>query len=301
MLLVFWAYEAFQWLVVRIAHVTLYSAPFSENNGLAFLLNLTLLNGVGLRALSFNVPAWSISTEFWTYLVYGLIVVTFADRQRFHSWLFAGIALGALAVLIFGNDHPSLTHNWAFFLPRCLFSFFLGALVHRSWAALGVARRAALRTRGGSGGLMWQVLSLIAAVLVVSYAGREAPGLEFAAPFVFAVQIAAFALFPNTALVRLLTRGPLLWLGTVSYSIYMVHMIVLFGIEAFLRYVLHAPTTPTGIAIDLRLGTAVLVLYVASVLGVAALTYRFIEAPGRQLGRVLLSPRRASPRVQTVP
>ena len=147
-------------------------------------------------------------------------------------------------------------------------------------------------------GALWQFAAVCIALWVVAHADSE---WEFAAPFSFVAVIAAFVLYPDTILVRLTKRSSMLWIGAVSYSIYMVHMIVLLAIEAFLRYVLHAPKTAAGIEIGPVLGTALMVFYLAGVLWIAALTYRFVEAPGRQLGRELLSRRRVVTRVQTVP
>jgi peptidoglycan/LPS O-acetylase OafA/YrhL len=287
MLLVFLAYETAQWLVVQRQHLALGSAPFSDNDSAGFLLNLTLLNGVGLRGLSFNIPAWSISTEFWTYLLFGSIVLACAGREQLRNWLFAAIALAAFAVLCLGNPEPSLTYDYRFFLPRCVLGFFLGALL-LSWLDL---RGKPTRLHGMSATLA-QVMSLSVAVAIVVAAWPAARELELAAPFAFVFVVGAFARFPETPLARFLVRRPLVWIGRVSYSIYMVHMIVLLAIEAFLRYGLRRHTEPLGIAISPAFGLALVPVYLACVLGAAALTYRFVEAPARAFGRELLQARR---------
>ena len=53
------------------------------NNSYSFLLNVFLLHSMGLiDYLSWNAPSWSISVEFYTYLVFGLVVVL-AQRYAF--------------------------------------------------------------------------------------------------------------------------------------------------------------------------------------------------------------------------
>ncbi|MEY4576939.1 MAG: hypothetical protein RL701_1642 [Pseudomonadota bacterium] len=309
MLFVFLGYETLQWFVSHVLHVPLHTPPFSENTASGFLLNLLLLNGVGLRPLTFNIPSWSISTEFWTYLLFGLVLVTFAGRHKLHVWLYTAIAVAALAVLLLANPDPSLTRNWEFFLPRCVFGFFLGAMLCSALAPM-LARRseqelplapASPSTPNSVAGFLWQMSSMAIVAVVVTYAVPANHAIEFAAPFAFVVVIASFVVFPNTLCVRWLTRDSLLWIGKVSYSIYMVHMIVLFVIEAVLRYVLHAPTTARGLETSQLVGFVSVVTYLCSVLGVAALTYRFVEDPGRQLGRDLLKRRSTASRVQTAP
>jgi peptidoglycan/LPS O-acetylase OafA/YrhL len=142
---------------------------------------------------------------------------------------------------------------------------------------------------------------MVLVAVIVSYADPSHRALEFAAPFAFVLVIASFVLFPNTLCVRGLTRDSLLWVGDVSYSIYMVHMFVLFVIEAFLRHALHTATTGRILETSQAVGFASVVAYLACVLGVAALTHRYVEAPGRQLGRDLLKRRHLASRVQTVP
>jgi peptidoglycan/LPS O-acetylase OafA/YrhL len=303
MLFVFLGYELLQWFVVALGHVSLDSAPFSYNNTLAFLLNLTMLNGVGLSRLSFNVPAWSISTEFWTYLLFGLIAVTCAGRPKLLGLAAFIVAAGALAMLLGADGQPSLTHDWRVFFPRCVFSFFLGVCLYAAMHTRvhGTRRQRSVIDRANIIGVLWQVATVCAGLWVVTRAEPSAPEWEFAAPFVFVAVIAVFVLYPDTALVRLTKRRPMLWIGSVSYSIYMVHMIVLLAIEAFLRYVLHAPKTAEGIEIAPGVGAGLMVFYLAGVLWIAALTYRFVEAPGRQFGRELLSRGRVVTRVQTVP
>lgn len=298
MLLVFLSYELLQWIVVVVGHVALQSAPFSYNDTTAFLLNLTLLNGVGLSGLSFNVPAWSISTEFWTYLLFGLIAVTCAGRPKLLATAGWVVAAGALAVLLGADERPSLTHNWHLFFPRCLFSFFLGVVLYVSMQKRVLASRS---DRAGRFGVVCQLAAVGVALWIVTCADEAHCSWELAAPFAFMAVIAAFVLYPDTSLVRLTKRGPMLWIGSVSYSIYMVHMIVLLAIEAFLRYVLHAPKTAAGIEIGPVFSAVLIASYIAGVLWLAALTYRFIEAPGRQWGREWLSRHRIVTRVQTVP
>lgn len=287
MLLVFLVYEGAQWLIVEREHLTLESPPFSDNDALGFLLNVTLLNGVGLRTLSFNIPAWSISTEFWTYLLFGSLLLACTGRGQLKHWLYAAIALAAFAVLCLGNPEPSLTYDYRYFLPRCVLGFFLGALL-MSWLDL---RRQRPRMHVALASLC-QLSAIVLALAIVVEAWPAAHTLELAAPFAFVIVVGTFARYPGTPLARALTRQPLVWIGRVSYSVYMVHMIVLLAIEAFLRYGLGRPTDALGIAISPSFGLALVPVYLACVLGAAALTYRYVEAPARAFGRELLQARR---------
>jgi peptidoglycan/LPS O-acetylase OafA/YrhL len=295
MLLVFLAYECVQWALGQYVHLTFNTPPFSENNAQTFLLNVLLLNGVGLSAEqpTFNGPSWSICAEFWTYLLFGLFVLA-GSRSRLRLGLSFAVAAGlALGFLLLHWSMPNLTRHPDNGFVRCVFSFFLGALVSLLWPAPQV-RPAEPSAVGGA----IQFGATLLALVLVANAPSANRLLEFAVPFAFALLIFCYTRWPRTWLISLAVRRPLLWLGERSYSIYMVHMVVLLVIEAFLRLVLHKPLIDGNIQISRGFASGVLVFYVALLLCVSELSYRLIERPGRSLGRELLRSRVAQPSFQ---
>ena len=68
------------------------------NTGYSFFLNVLLLQSMGfLDHLSWNGPSWSISTEFYTYLLFGVLLLwaqRFGSRRLFYV---------ASAVLVIGS------------------------------------------------------------------------------------------------------------------------------------------------------------------------------------------------------
>jgi len=96
------------------------------------------------------------------------------------------------------------------------------------------------------------------------------------------------------AISRLLKTSPLLRLGEYSYSIYMIHYPLLIALSAALRAAeqvtgapLLEPRMEAGATHDmLALGgpwvqDVLTLVYLGVVIGMASLTYRFIEAPAR--------------------
>ncbi|MER6511614.1 acyltransferase [Nonomuraea sp. NPDC001636] len=79
----------------------------------------------------------------------------------------------------------------------------------------------------------------------------------------------------------------LTWLGLVSYSIYLLHPLLLESVEFFLP-------EPSGVPLAARL--TLLAAVCAALLGLCALTWRWVEAPAQRLGRRLI--RRAEPAPQ---
>jgi peptidoglycan/LPS O-acetylase OafA/YrhL len=288
MIVVFLAYETLQYALVTLYDFPTSTPPFSDNNAGTLLLNLLLLNGVGITDLTFNTPSWSISTEFWAYVVFGLSMLSLS-QLRARLLLFAAIGIAALGYLAVQPD-PSMTMHWERFLPRCLFGFFMGVVLR---GAMSVPREAP-ETRPWHDAV--QLASMALSVALVSYADEGRKWIELLAPFAFTAVIASFVAWPGTRIVRALINAPLLWLGKVSYSIYMVHQFVLLMIEAAMKIVLHAPVDDELILVGNAVGGSALILSLALILGIAAFTYHFVEEPARRLGRAWLDGAKPSPR-----
>ena len=255
-----------------------YDFPSADRAGTA-LSHLLLVHSLGeVQPTLWNVPSWSISTELMVYLVFALAV--WGTRGKIERYL--AVALVALPIVIYViNGDMSATHRVG--LLRCLYGFAAGA------AAWHVFTRFRDRVPSGTAAEAWA----IAAVLVfVMFFGREP--LSIAAPAVFAAIVLVFAR-QGGAVSRILTRRPFLFLGTVSYSIYMTHYFIA---RRAVEWVGFAKAQGIGVVNSLGsdrwAGDLALVCYLAIVIAISAATYRFLEAPCRDwVRRVARGPRPA--------
>ncbi len=262
-------------------------AAFEVNNSYSFLLNVFLLHSMGfIDYLSWNAPSWSISVEFYTYLAFGLVVLL-AQRVRSLSLFYALsglIALGSLAIIVFVLDKRSLGLQTDFGILRCFVSFFLGVLTVR------VVRRLPGRPNPAVQGVV-QLVAMFASIVLVSVV-EAYPAASFLAPLTFSVFLGSLLAFPDALLVpRVLTTRPLVWLGQRSYSIYMVHALVVLFAEYFVRAlgarrIVALDTIEPGLPATLNL-----VVALAAVFLVSNYTYRYVEIPGGKFLRNLLGGR----------
>jgi peptidoglycan/LPS O-acetylase OafA/YrhL len=169
-------------------------------------------------------------------------------------------------------------------LPRCIFGFFVGCLVYRARAAAPAAPL--------SRPIVAELAALIAIIWYVTIANRSA--VSFAAPLVFAAAVYIFS-FEAGPISRLLQRPAFQSLGRWSYSIYMLQALLVFviglavsALERRLGIPLWKNIVEDGIEMRVIASDHKLVLdlvhlaYAGSVVGLAAITYRLIEEPGRR-------------------
>jgi peptidoglycan/LPS O-acetylase OafA/YrhL len=256
-------------------------ATFEVNNGYSFFLNIFLLHSLGfVDYLSWNAPSWSISVEFYTYLVFALMLLL-AQRLGAIRWLYVGSAFlvvaswFTLAVVLGRRD---LGAQYDFGLLRCLTSFFLGVLTVKA-----VSRLPRNIGPGIQGGI--QIVALIATIVHVSMVEAD-PWLSFFTPLTFSVFLGSLLAFPNAAVLpRLLVAKPLVWLGQRSYSIYMVHAFVVLLAEYFVRALGSRPVAALDSVYGGLAPTLNLVVVLAAVLALSNFTYRYVELPGSRLLR----------------
>jgi peptidoglycan/LPS O-acetylase OafA/YrhL len=199
------------------------AAPFTDGNSLSELaISLALLNGVGADTqLAWNGPSWSISAEMWTYFLFGIAVMLLGRR---HWIALVPAVLGGWAILAAWSP-TYMDATWHLGLVRCVYGFSLGALLYRFAGARLVARRKS-GLHDDRHPLAWTLIEVAAILMVgafVSLAGHGPLGLI--APFVFVLALWIFAR-EGGFVSRLLRTGMFLWLGALSYGIYMVHIFV---------------------------------------------------------------------------
>ena len=196
------------------------SPPFEAPNSLtAVATNLLLIQALGVHSYaSWNTPSWSISVEFYTYVLFAIAAAMFGkSRRRLAAVAIAASIAGGLVVWRCSQYYIDATYDYALF--RCVYGFFIGSVTYIVVAEVR-------RTVAGPTWLFVVGEAAIAAgcVTFVYWTGESPPSL--AAPLVFAVAVAVFA-FERGWLSTVLATRPLRFLGEISYTIYISHAFVL--------------------------------------------------------------------------
>jgi peptidoglycan/LPS O-acetylase OafA/YrhL len=240
----------------------------------AFVANLFMLQGLDAGQLSWNYPAWSISVEFIAYLAFPFALPSIWRAPAGIKLALTALPIAALALFAYSAGGDFNQWDGPETLLRCLPEFMLGTLLYCAFRSQALGRFL-------DGGAI--VAGIIAATLL---------SLHFAAPdlvsvLLFAVLILA-AVVNTGRFAKAANVAPLIWLGDISYSIYLIHGLVQFAVTQVLRV--------DGITSreDLSIGVSAVLMIVmlAICLLSATATYYRVETVARRYLRALLGARR---------
>lgn len=269
--------------------------PFTEGYSIgSFFANLFLVQGLGFEdRLTWNGPSWSISTEFFTYLIFAGVVLLFGKRAWI--WFVAAIVVGPIFLFFASSTYMNVTVDYGFI--RCIYGFSLGALLAHFGHDRLVASRQWLAQGGGMAWTAVEVATVLAIFAFVSLTAKN--NLSILAPFVFVAALYVFA-HEGGLVSRLLRTGPLLTLGALSYSIYMVHPFVqsrLINVANLVErkigagllgdLTFHGETAMGFGPADPVIGSIAVGLMVAATLVASWLTWKLVEMPGLVFFRAL--------------
>lgn len=276
----------FVWIsVVRLLKPDLGGAsPFesANENPYAIITNLLLIHSIGVHdSLTWNYPSWSISTEYYTYLLFAIMVTL---SRGYLSAINVFIIISApIFIGIFSPDNMATTYDYG--LVRCLYGFGTGSLLWKLYESRLLSNISNIRISIYSWTVM-EIFVIASIILYVVFAGKSLASVV--APMIFAIAI-GFFVFEKGLVSRVLLSKLLSGIGNLSYSIYMMHALVFvvgfefmslvhqqLGVEMFreiegTRYIGSNPV---------EAGIVYVVMMLLTV-GSARLTYLAIEVPGR--------------------
>lgn len=214
---------------------------------------------------------WSMSVQgqFYVFAItFGVIVAFLASRrgvanEKLRRGTIVVLAVVTVASFAYASRHGLVgTPKNYYEFPSRLWELAFGALL----AMLPVTNLIPQRLRGWAAGLGVAAIALTGVIISTSLAF---PGPAALIPLLGAALVVMAG--PDQPVARVLSSGPILWLGKVAYSLYLWHwpLLILFTVKS-------GRPTPT-----IALG----VLVIALSLCLAHLTYTLVEDPLRQHGK----------------
>lgn len=220
------------------------------------LVDLWTFDGVSWK--SWNVPSWSISGEFFAYLLFPFLIF-FLHSVRVYIRI-GVIALGVVA-LIYAFHRPTCSSLGACIgmlgLLRCIVAFLLGIgvfLLHRKTVDMPTS--------------LYAAVSLGAAALLVILVAFRVPNYFYVSILFAAILYGMLGC--HGPVHRLLETTPFVYLGEISYSIYLTHVFVA---EVVFKLFLENGEVP---------GAGLIAFYIVATLTFSAFSYHMVEVPLRR-------------------
>jgi len=241
--------------------MTLFSPAFGNNNFPAFIAHILLIHGFTGFELTFNGPSWSISTEFYTYLLFGLIIY----KRKFKVKMMLSVAVLSSFVLA----KYDFTEFGNLLLLRCFWAFFIGSLgfyVHQKYSR--------------SISEIFTLFSLLVSIFAVCFFGHT---YQLIFPLLFLVSILCLCnTDQNSSFLKVLNSKPLVYLGTISYSIYMNHLILwylsgIFLVRSGWFEVVMNESGARELILSPMESSVLVVFLMCFLIAISSLTYRFVE------------------------
>ncbi len=288
---------------VIIVHFTKQAHEYQADfmNVKALPANLLLVQSMHVyHTPTLNTPSWSLSTEWWVYMLFPFLV-PFFSRLTSTGKLLATANIAALYVFIkyglgpasFYNPGPSLSVMADFGFIRCLAGFCLGMLLYTFYQ-----HRTGYRILKHDWFFVVCVLGLLAAMHF------EVADVVIVAFFPFILIAAAYN---QAGVKRVLDNRILQRLGDWSFAIYMIHVPIIKTIAA-IRVIKHRHISEVAIKksvisventlkadlpiIDYRHGTLMCIILVVLTFAMAPVFYRFVEIPARNYFNRLFNTRK---------
>lgn len=242
-------------------------------------LTFAFLNGWHPEAINSILPIeWSVAVEMTFYLCIPFLFSILKDLKSTILFIIGSLLLQYVLSLILDPILVRQYPHYQYMSRAFLFFWFFSQL---PVFGIGIAAYHAFRmmknVKDKKLGIALLILSVFLFVVflnVKTFQGLIQQHVLYGLAFlVFALALHAY---PTRLLVNPVTR----WIGKVSYSIYLVH----FAVIELLKRIL-PEHLPVGKTIGFFLAYILILLLAAAI---SALTYRFIEVPGMNLGKRLI-------------
>ena len=247
------------------------SGAFTKNNASSFFANIFLIHNFIIEERTWNYPSWSVSAEFYTYLLFAMVVLCFKKTKYILAFSFSIVIISC-----FYLNMNEMTTSPMIGPIRCIFSFSMGLICFNFFDLY--KNKIKFQSSLPAGIFLFLCIMLMSFFYIETYT----KGAAFV-PILFALTILVLAFTSRYSyLSKALSNDKLVYIGSMSYGIYMIHAVVWYFMSQFLRFVIKVPTRITSegylIYIDNSFVASIIVLLgMIIIILLSHLSYKYIE------------------------
>ena len=226
-----------------VGHIQINNLENVNNNWTSFFTNIFLINSVKVPAVndvSWNIPSWSISAEMISYIIFAavLLLIYKLNVNKYRNYFYAFIVLAAALLLITINGNYEINYSYNYGFLRGAMGFFTGVLCLNAF----MFSKKYFTVLPSTFFHITETL-VIAAIVYFIYEGKTYKPVGFIYEAIFFIAVLSFS-FEKGFISAILKKSSFLKkMGTYSYSIYMIHALLLSWFNILFIRVLHLPTS----------------------------------------------------------
>ena len=236
---------------------------FVENNFSSFVYNLFLIQNFFGSPGSYNGPSWSISAEFFTYIIFAFTIIFFKKKLIYILILYIFIF-----IFYFSNF---FNYDWGYNgWLSCMYSFSIGVI----FAKIYLYKKLILKT------YLINSIFLITLILTIFFIGNKT--LDYYMPFLFGYLLYITSSLSKISLIyKIVFNKFLIFLGKISYSIYLSHVLIYWCMTQFMKIIIKWPSESNESMHVLKFtaieGTIFFCIFIFLTISISIFTYSKIE------------------------
>jgi len=267
-LFIFLCIEIFKYLLEINYNIVANNKAFSINNLESLIGNLFLFQTF-FDYNSFNTPSWSISAEYYTYILFAVVLIFFPKRLLL-------IILFLVCIVffrIYSDVGFGINYTFHSFLD-CVYCFFIGLLSCKLYFKF---------SNNDFYKINYQIFCFIFLLLSIISMIYFKDEYQYLLPFIFGILLFFSArLNKNDFIGKFICNKYFVYLGTISYSVYMCHLFVFWSLTQIYRFIFKVNTTKDiegVIKIDLNLFQSNLMIIISYILTIVCshILYKYFE------------------------
>jgi peptidoglycan/LPS O-acetylase OafA/YrhL len=284
------------YLMIPITMVHLAVNAYPAPSNLEVATNFLFINNFWPKFV-YGIPfaGWSVSVEVLFYLVFPLLFVFIRTIRSAVILSVLAIVVGEVARRIFDSISLQIGVYGEFSFPANLRYFAFGILAFLVYDRMRQSGWGAKDAKSGTvaayhGTFLALCGALLAVIVLFNDQMRPLYRVDMV---VWGLLFATVTVWVTVRQIGILGWAPFQYLGERSYSLYLLHVLVMYYMRPVTAWVFEALKPSIG---DWALAPAIIVTWIPVVI-VSAISYRLIEQPGmalgKRIGRSLKRPRTA--------
>ncbi|WP_448269833.1 acyltransferase family protein [Nostoc sp. DSM 114159] len=254
------------------------SAFTGKFNLTALFANIFLLQAFDLKCpplfwcdTYWNEPAWSISVEFFIYCIFPFLLLFLLKNSYKNDFIIYSFTLFSILLLITFTGGNLDTIIGVPSIARCGLECILGIITYKIYHRGNYKKYCNLN--------LLAMIAITWIILIMHYYWHDFRNLhDWLILPAFSLLILSVSIKNNSVISKFLNSGLMLYIGTISYSIYMVHWFFQELLKSFWLYKFH---DVFGKEFTEYQSLTSLGVFLMIVLLAASLTYKYVEVPAR--------------------